>query len=553
MRKSTREKLNEALRLATLLIIAGEAQAAEYDLGNPDYNLRWDNTLRYNIGVRAKDQDHALARNATYDESDAKFDRGDVVTNRMDLMSELELTYKQYQGFRISGSAWYDQAYADTDDETASGNVYYAGAPAGPSTPSYRDGHYSSQTRRYHRGFSGELLDAFAFTRFELGEIPVSLRAGRHTVYWGNGLLIAGHAMSYSQAPIDGRKALANPGTETREIFLPLTQVSAQAQVTDKLSLAAQYFLEWDTTRAPEGGTYLAAADVALQGPNQLPVAPGYAYPIVDRKTPKNAGNWGVMATYSLDFMHSELSLAYRQFDDYNPWGLQVGSNFARYVYAENVRQYSLGWSAGPVMGGASVGVDVSYRQNAALLSSRFGLDDDQGARGDTWHVVANSLWLLPQTRFFDTGNLITEVAYSHLQQVTKNADQFRGEGYGGCVGQNKNWGCATRNYVGMAVNFTPQWLGVFPGWNLSAPISVDYGVSGNAATGGGAQGKYSYKVGVKGVLDERYEITLAYIGYGSDTIKRNVPGVGNTVVGGRGDVGLTDRDWVSLTLSTAF
>lgn len=186
-------------------------------------------------------------------------------------------------------------------------------------------------------------------------------------------------------------------------------------------------------------------------------------------------------------------------------------------------------------------------------MSSSFGLVDNQGARGDTWHVVANSLWLLPQTRFFDTGNLITEIAYSHLQQVTKNENQFRGEGYGGCVGQDRSDGCATKNYVGVAVSFAPQWLGVFPGWNLSAPISFDYGVSGNAATGGGSEGKYSYKVGVKGVLDERYEVTLAYIGYGSDTKQRYVPGVGNTVVGGRGDIGLTDRDWVSLTLSTAF
>lgn len=92
-------------------------------------------------------------------------------------------------------------------------------------------------------------------------------------------MLIAGHAVSYSQAPLDGRKAVSNPGIETREIFLPLTQLSAQAQVTDRLSLAAQYFFEWDTTRAPEGGTYLASADVALEGPNQLPIAPGFTRP----------------------------------------------------------------------------------------------------------------------------------------------------------------------------------------------------------------------------------------------------------------------------------
>ncbi|MEN1480300.1 DUF1302 family protein, partial [Pseudomonas aeruginosa] len=99
-------------------------------------SLRWDNTVRYNLGFRAEGRENALANNATYDESDNKFDRGDVVTNRLDLMSEFELAYKQYHGFRVSGSAWYDQAYADTDVETASGNVYYPGAGVGASTPS---------------------------------------------------------------------------------------------------------------------------------------------------------------------------------------------------------------------------------------------------------------------------------------------------------------------------------------------------------------------------------------------------------------------------------
>jgi hypothetical protein len=543
-----------ALSVAAALASSGQLHAKEFLLDNPDLNIRWDNTVRYNLGIRAEGRENSLANNATYDESDSKFDRGDLVTNRVDLMSEFELAYQQYHGFRISGAAWYDQAYADTDAETNDGDVYYSGVGGGASTPSYAGGHYSGFTKRYHRGVSGELLDAFAFTRFELGDVPVSLRAGRHTVYWGSGLLIAGHAISYSQAPLDGRKAVSNPGTETREIFLPLAQLSAQAQVSDRLSLAAQYFLEWDTTRAPEGGTYLASADVALEGPDQLPAAPGFGLPIRHAKTPRNRGNWGVMGTYSLDFLHSDIGLYYREFDDYNPWGLQVGGDSARYVYAENTRLYGLSWAAGPLLGGGSLGADLSYRKNAALVSSNISRADDRGARGDTWHLVVNGLWLLPQTRFFDTGNFIAEMAYSHLQRVSDHKELFRGEGYAGCpAGQDKEWGCATRNYLGASFSFAPQWLGVFPGWNISAPLSFDYGISGNAASGGGSEGKYSYKIGIKGTLDERYDVTLAYIGYGSQRKYGEIPGVGKTVIGGNGDVGLSDRNWLSLTLSTAF
>ena len=212
-----------------------------------------------------------------------------------------------------------------------------------------------------------------------------------------------------------------------------------------------------------------------------------------------------------------------------------------------------MSWSAGPVLGGASVGVDLSYRKDAALASSGFNPTTDEGARGDTWHLVANSLWLLPSTKFFDTGVLITEVAYSHLDRVTENQELFRREGYDGCQNQDKDWGCATRNYAGVAVNFTPQWLTVMPGLNVSAPMSISYGVSGNAAAGGGNEDDYNFKVGIEGVFDERYELSLSYIGYGSDAIKRDVPNVGNTVVGGNGSIGIADRDWVSLSFSTAF
>ncbi|WP_407733539.1 DUF1302 family protein [Pseudomonas citronellolis] len=126
-------------------------------------------------------------------------------------------------------------------------------------------------------------------------------------------------------------------------------QLSAQAQLTENLSVAAQYFLEWESTRAPESGTYLASAGVALEGPDRMPLFTGVARPINDPVTPRNRSNWGGMGTYSLDFLHSDLSLFYRRFDDYNPWGLQVGSDFARYVYARDVRLYGLGWSVGPV------------------------------------------------------------------------------------------------------------------------------------------------------------------------------------------------------------
>lgn len=86
--------------------------------------------------------------------------------------------------------------------------------------------------------------------------------------------------------------------------------------------------------------------------------------------------------------------------------------------------------------------MDLSYRRNASLISSNFSAQDNQGARGDTWHLVVNGLWLLPRTAYFDTGNFIAEMAYSRVQRVTDHKDLFKGEGYAGCpAGQDKAWG----------------------------------------------------------------------------------------------------------------
>src|SRR5690606_25588127 len=52
---------NSALSLAAALVWVSQAQAAQYDLGNPDLSMRWDNTLRYNLGIRAESRDDALA------------------------------------------------------------------------------------------------------------------------------------------------------------------------------------------------------------------------------------------------------------------------------------------------------------------------------------------------------------------------------------------------------------------------------------------------------------------------------------------------------------
>ena len=190
-----------------VMVAASSVSAVEIDVGNPDIRVRWDNTARYNLGVRVEDQDSAIMNNPNYDESDGKFEQGDVVTNRLDWLTEVDVSYKWHFGARVSAAGWYDDAYKD---RTVESNL------PGYSTSYYGD-RYSSDVSRYVNGPSGEILDAFVWANFDVVGTPVNLKVGQHTQYWGEGLLFGAHAVSYSQAPLDAVKAVTSPGIETKD------------------------------------------------------------------------------------------------------------------------------------------------------------------------------------------------------------------------------------------------------------------------------------------------------------------------------------------------
>lgn len=50
------------LGVAIACMTVGQAQAFEVDLGDSDFRLRWDNTVRYNWAMRLQDQSHLIDR-----------------------------------------------------------------------------------------------------------------------------------------------------------------------------------------------------------------------------------------------------------------------------------------------------------------------------------------------------------------------------------------------------------------------------------------------------------------------------------------------------------
>lgn len=540
---------------AMVLVTAGPAGAFEIETGNPDLAVRWDNTVRLNYGVRAESRDNKIGNSALSDEGTYSFDRNDAVAQRLDLLSELDIVWMKRFGARVSAAGWYDAAYGDQSRTNPS--------PPLNAIPSYVNRQYSNTTQRFYQGPSGEVLDAFVFGGADLAGVPVQAKAGRHTLYWGESLFLGGHmhSIAYSQNPLDLQKGFATPGTEVKELFRPLNQLSAQAQVTDTVSVSGQYLLEWEAARYPEGGTYLGPVDFVFNGPDRqfLSPAAGFAYRTAPAE-PSQHGELGLATRWSPAWLDGTLGFHYRRFADKLPQTLltAVGpANTSRYtlVYADGIDLY--GVSLAKNLAGVSVGAEVSYRHNtplnAQVLGPAPGLPaegETKGPRGDTWHALVNVAGALPRTALFDVAAYAAELQWSRWSKVRSGANLFNAEGFAPCNGRDKWDGCATKDYVGVSVAFAPTWFQVLPGVDLSMPVTYAVGLSGNAATVfGGNQGLGNYTIGFGADLYQKYRFDLKYI----DFIGRYKDN-GTAVTSTNGlTTYLKDRGFVSLTFKTTF
>ena len=551
-------KLSVALAVAAL---SGQALAFDIPLDDPDLKLRWDNTLRYNLGIRAEKQDAAILANSSYDESDAKFKRGNIVMNRLDLLTEADLVFKGRSGLRVSAAAWADQAYNNTEVKTG---------PGLQGTGSYPGDQYTSGTKRWYRGPSGEVLDAFAFVGFDAGTMPVNIRLGQHTVYWGESLFSFVHGVSYSQGPIDVRLASATPGISAKELFKPVPQLSGTVQLNEQLSVAAQYIFRWKGSTLPYGGTYFGALDAISSGGTYLinpavAAALGAAGPApyaASLGDPEKRGDWGIMARWTPDLLKGGTAGFYfRKYTDSLPQlvsaGFQAAPNapggviptaFGLSYRPGSQRATLVGASLSGSVSGVSVAGEIAHRSNGGLLmggGTTFGTEPV----GDTWHALANAIAYFGSNPLWDAAALTTEVAYSRLDKVKKNAGNFNSFDHASFGCSAGTLGCATKDAWSIAAKFEPTWYQPLPGVDLSMPVIYTRGISGTSPVlFGGYEGSGTYSLGLNATVKEKYILTLAY---NDSFAKHKVAGGVVTEIGGIG--AQWDRGWVSLTVKADF
>ena len=515
MNSTKRHRLALKLAISGLALYgaAGGALAAEIDTGNPDVSLQWGNTLRYNLGFRAESRNPGWQTSGIAS-TQAKYDKGDVVINRGDWLSELDFSYKGQFGFRLATAAWYN---AEFDKQVAL-------AP-GQVASNYNGNIFSNHTKRFHGGPSAEILDAYVFANFDVADMRANVKVGRQTNLWGEATVLSAHSISNQQQPIDGLKAVSSPGIDAKEVQLPIGQIHGTIQVNDKLSLAAMYQYEWLPTRIAESGTFLASSDGLLRGPDRG--FGGRTNLRLDK--PRDDKDWGISARYNSELVGGVVGLYFREYTEKGPTVSLAPTNY-RAIYPQGTKLYGL--SIGKLVGGVSTAAELSYRKDAALKSTILDGGADS-ARGDTVHALVNFAKQWGQNSLWSQINLTGELAFSHLDKVTSNAGYFRP--CAANVDINRST-CSTRNNWEATVRLSPTWTAVAPGWDLGATASLTYGLKGNGATTGSAsENAGSWTVGGTATYNGQHDISIAY----NDAIAPVGP--------------QPDRGWLSMTYKYQF
>ena len=532
--------------IVSCFMVCSSAEAFKIDTGNDEVGLNWDNSIRYNLGYRVGKPDPNALASPNNDDGDRNFNTG-IIGNRLDLLSEIDFSYQKKYGVRVSGAAWYDQAYhthINNNSVSTSNHIVNGQQALG----------FNSYVDRYYAGPSGELLDAFAFGKFDVGQIPVQVKVGRQTQYWGESLMLnAGlNGIAYAQSPLDIAKGYAVPNTTVKELFRPLNSVSVTVQPTSTLTIMGQYYLQWESNRYPESGTYFGIYDFFLNSGQSIVTDPatGGFLPRGRDIEPRQAKDWGIGMRWSPEWLDGTLGAFYRNFSDRFPQlHLDTDNGELRYVYPSGIDLY--GVSLSKQLLGVSVGAEVSYRHNMPLQSQLVTVaqadlpkpGETAGARGDTMHALVNVLGIINKTPLFDTAQYIAEANWGNWVRVTQGKEFFKG------IDSYQFIDRITKNYAALDLNFVPTWFQVMPGADLSMPLFYSRGLYGNSPTGITQKNAGSWSAGLSVDYLARHKFDLLYVDYFGDYQIDPVAGLINN-----GDPALLkDRGTLSLTYRYTF
>lgn len=253
----------------------------------------------------------------SYDDANLNFEQGETFSEIVKGFHDLDLLYKN-MGLFVRVKYWYDNELENgSRDHGHLANGYQPG-------DELRDNDFNNFAK-----FSGfELLDAFWYGNFDIGDRPLDIRLGRQVINWGESTFIQGGLNSIN--PVDV-SAFRRPGAEVKEGLLPLNMAFVSFGINDNLSVEGFYQFKWEPTAIDGCGTYFSTTDFVAEGCDGIRIP----LPLTDQQYFDPAISTAVLG-YDPSIVRNENGR--REPDDENQFGIA-----ARY-FAENLNDTEFGF-----------------------------------------------------------------------------------------------------------------------------------------------------------------------------------------------------------------
>lgn len=422
------------LPLAVAVAAGMSGQAAAYSFYLGDVDAQFNTTLSAGVGWRVADRDARLiaqgnlgpqfantttgASTNIYDDGNLNFEQWDTYSKIVKGNSELFLNYDVNSdmltrvGGLLRGRYWYD--FELKDEQRA---VDYVGQQR-ELNPQAAD-----------NASGGELLDAYVFSDWYFGNVPVSLRYGQQVLSWGESTFIQGGINTINPVDVPAFRA---PGSQLKDALLPVEMFYMSAGILENITLETFVQTDWEPVRPDDCGTFFSTNDFAADGcgpvllagqlPDSQAYAQGFIAPRLGDKEADEKDQFGVALRWYVPALNdSELGFYYIKYNSRLPYVSGVVSNpssptgtqkndpskpystFPSYFieYPENINLYGISINT-TTPGGWSLGAEYSFRDNMPLQWNAFELlYGGAQKRGPNGEVLS----LLEQQLLDDSGN----------------------------------------------------------------------------------------------------------------------------------------------------
>ncbi|GAB1387632.1 DUF1302 domain-containing protein [Melaminivora sp.] len=530
----------------SLCMLGSAAQAGQTIYLSDDTTLDYSLTLSYAASARTSSPAAAYLADLNNDDGTRNFKKGALVNNRASALGELRLKHNNL-GFLMRATGFYDGVYRGRNDNDSPGTVNKIG-PADEFT----------STTRKRSGQDGRILDFYGYGNWVVGnDQHLSVKLGQHVVAWGESMFWPN--ISQGQLPLDATKFNV-PGTEAKESYLPVPQISANFTLNDALTVTGYYQFKWKETLLNPVGDFFGS-DIFGPGAQFMRLAPGAITSLPDHSfsvanfageiKPKDSGQWGLGLRYqATDAV--ELGLYHYRYHDrvgamlFDFSGATNYSSFGQFgaqASPGSMPYYKLGYFENIKLTGVSIssklgdsvqfGGDLSYRDGAAVY-----LDNGSPTRGRLLQGNLNAVYMMGPSALAHQTTLMGEIMHQRILGADTLTVSGGGTGTDGMFSKYVYDG-QTRSSTLLGVGALMDYPSIISGWDLSTKAIWTQNIQGSAVSGMG-RGEKRLTLGADFKYLGNLTLGLTWVNYlGKPDIK-----AGRT---------MADRDYVTLNAKYTF